>query len=136
MATVRRLTVLAWLAALPALTAMRAPVFQNNVTAWTEATQGSIKPRPWLNLGAAYLAAQRYDEARIAIATATTLAGQRVDQDERRVSEVYGVLLIARITLLEGQWTKAAVLAAQLNATTGRTWPPAVALCRQLACSP
>lgn len=136
MATVRRLTVLAWLAALPALTALRAPIFQNDVTAWSEAAQGSVKPRPWLNLGAAYLKAQRYAEARAAIMTAITLAGERVDQDERRVGEVYGHLLLARLMLLEGQWAYATALATRLNDTTGRVWPPAVALCRQLACSP
>lgn len=135
MAPVRRWLVLVWLAALPGLTAARATVWTNNVTLWTDATWRSEKPRPWINLGAAYYETHRYAEARQALETADRTIGPRRNADEQRVSYAYTRLVQGYLAAVDGRWTKASALASDLNTRTERRWPPAVALCRMVGCS-
>lgn len=74
MPRIGRWLALAWLIALPGLTALRAPVWRSNLTLWTDAAAQSTNPRAWVNLGSSLIADGQVPAAHIALARAMRLA--------------------------------------------------------------
>lgn len=126
--------VLAWGVWMVSLTATRVPVFHSNLTLWEAAVVGSVKPRPWVNLGTARLEQGDLDGAEAAYQQARDFAvpAWRTERDQ-----INALTSLGQVEILIGRGqVEAARVRAWGTVTQWPQWAAAVHACQALHCQP
>lgn len=129
----RRDLAIVYVLALVGLTAFRVPVWQTDLSLWTDAAIGSEKPRAWVNLGTARLelgdvvgARQAYDRARVLVESPVRAQDRSLILSTLQASEIY-------FALARGDQAEAKRVATEV-VKTWPTWDVGRTLCAGLQC--
>lgn len=121
-----------WLVSLPAVTAYRTTVWQDDLTLWRDASWGTLKPRPWLNRGTAAYFQGEYAEAEESLWMGDTLAAESTRPD-RSLSRQIAAVNLAYVRMARGDIKHARALAHDIKRNYP-TWGPAQILCEVTGC--